>query len=477
MAVEFEAELSLPADPVFLSLLRAFVNETSSHALAPPQRTPFAQACELGFTAIAGQALASRRDPIRAVARCKPHIFEISLVERGLPIDDAYARRDPHWNDILARVDEAHWVTHAVAGSELRLSVHRDDVAFTDAPAAQTPQSVPQAPAQDYTIRRFVPADGPGVARCFYEAWARHYVNKAMYAPERLAALNAGGEFVSFVAIDREGEVAGHYALHRYPGVPIAEGGAAAVRTAHRGRSLAERMRTAAEREAPGLGLEVLYFEPVTDHVFTQKLNEKLGAHLCAISLGISPASLTQPGMELSVTRQRQSLLLYAKSLSAPQQRSVFAPSRHHAMIARIYAGLGIPVAFGAPTPDGSADGSLHAGVDAAKRIGTIAIERIGPQTIPSALQALEDLRVTQHLAAVYVRVPLSDPAAPQLAEALEQAGCFFSGVEPGILEGTDALRLQYLTKPIDLSQLSILSPFGRELLDYVASAMPTIMR
>jgi hypothetical protein len=63
------------------------------------------------------------------------------------------------------------------------------------------------------------------------------------------------------------------------------------------------------------------------------------------------------------------------------------------------------------------------------------------------------------------------------LTEALEDAGCFFSGVEPGILESGDALRLQYVSKPLDLSQLSIFSPFGRELLDYVASAMPTIIR
>ena len=298
-----------------------------------------------------------------------------------------------------------------------------------------------------------------------------------MYAPERLAALNKSGEFASFVAVDRDGEVAGHYALHRYPGVPIAEGGCAAVRTVHRGRELAERMRAAAERAAPDLGLELLYFEPVTDHVFTQKLNEKLGARLCAISLGISPASLTQPGMELSVTHQRQSLMLYAKSLSAPQRRAVFAPSRHQPMIARIYAGLGIPVSFEDAAPDGSAGGSLHAGADTTKRIGTIAIERIGAKTIPSALQALEDMRVAQHLAAVYVRIPLADPAAPRLAAALEEAGCFFSGVEPGILEAGDALRLQYLTKPLDVSRLSILSPFGRELLDYVASAMPTIIR
>jgi hypothetical protein len=476
MNVAFEAELGLPADPVFLSLLRSFVSETCACGLGEAQRTAFVEACELGFRTIVGETLVAQRDPIRAVARCKPSVFELSLVERGLPIDDAHARRDPRWNDILARVDEAHWVTHA-GGSELRLHVHRDDVVHAETPEAEAPQTVPQAPAQEYTIRRFVPADGIGVARCFYEAWGRHYIIKAMYAPERLAALNSSGELASFVAVDRDGEVAGHYALHRYPGVPIAEGGCAAVRTAHRGRELAERMRIAAEHAAPGLELELLYFEPVTDHVFTQKLNEKLGAHVCAISLGISPASLTQPGMEISVTHQRQSLMLYAKSLAEPQRRTVFVPLRHQAMVARIYAGLGIPISFGDAGPDDSAGGTLHAGANAGKRVGTIAIERIGAQTIAAALQALEDMRVAQHLAAIYVRVPLADPAAPRLTEALEDAGCFFSGVEPGILESGDALRLQYVSKPLDLSQLSILSPFGRELLDYVASAMPTIIR
>jgi hypothetical protein len=473
--VGFEAELTLPASGDFVSLLQGFVDDTCARGLSAESCARLAQAAQIGFQSIIGQALALHSATVRVVARCKPHVFELSLIERGLPVDEKYARRDPRWNEIVAHVDDARWIMHGVAGSELRLTVHRDDVPQPAAPAP-APSTVPLAPEQEYTIRRFVPEDGPGVAQCFYEAWGYHYVNKAVYDPARFAELNASGTVVSFVAIAQDGEVAGHYALRPYAGGSVAEGGYAVIRHAHRGRELVEKLRSAAEAAAPSLGLHGLYFEPVTDHVFTQRLNEKLGAHVCAVSLGLEPTGFTQPGMELSVTHQRQSVLLYAKALRATDVRTIYAPPHHRAMTERIFSGFGLPLIFGDATTKTSGDGALHVVTERASHIGTIEISSVGPHTVSAALQALADLKA-QHLGAIYVRLPLNDPAAPALCDAFEKDGCFFSGVEPWLFSGADALRLQYVAKPLDLSQLSIFSPFARELLDYVASAMPTIIR
>ena len=141
---------------------------------------------------------------------------------------------------------------------------------------------VPQAPAQEYQIRRFVPEDGPGIARCFSTSRGGYnYVTKSMYSPDRIAALNANGGLFSFVAIGADGDVAGHYGLRPHPHGPVAEGCTAAIMPAHRGRALMERLRAFAESQAPRLGFAGLYFEPVTDHVFTQRANERDGAHVC----------------------------------------------------------------------------------------------------------------------------------------------------------------------------------------------------
>ena len=112
----------------------------------------------------------------------------------------------------------------------------------------------------------------------------------------------------------------------------------------------------------------------------------------------------------------------------------------------------------------------MRIGADAGKRVGTIAIDRIGAETATAALQAYDDLLSAQHLAAVYVELPLFDPGTPALCEAFERRGAYFAGLAPWMLGGQDALRLQHVAVPVDPAKLSIFSPFGRELLAYIES-------
>ena len=80
-------------------------------------------------------------------------------------------------------------------------------------------------------------------------------------------------------------------------------------------------------------------------------------------------------------------------------------------------------------------------------------------------------MRSLAHLGALYVRLPLDDPAMPHLAAAAESCGVFFSGAAPWALDGRDALVLQLPLTPIDLSALTVVSDFGKELLSYIEVA------
>jgi hypothetical protein len=102
--------------------------------------------------------------------------------------------------------------------------------------------------------------------------------------------------------------------------------------------------------------------------------------------------------------------------------------------------------------------------------VATIAVEDIGAETPDLVRQAVEDLRATCRLGAIYAVIPLEDPGAAALSEALEGYGFYFSGVGPWMLGGKDSLRMQMPLTPIDLSELVVVGEFGRELLEYVAS-------
>jgi hypothetical protein len=470
--LSFTTELKVPPEMTFASLVEAFARDAAERGdLTGNQKAGIIASARRGFTAIVVEALADRREPIRVVAACTPLHLVVSLFERGLPMDDAFARRDPAWNELAAGVDAVHWRGHGVAGSELRLVVNRPTGVVRDETpeGARDDETVPLAPEQEYTIRRFQPSDAEGVARVFYLAYGYAYDLGAVYLPSRLCELNERGRYVSIVAVTAAGEVVGHYALAREDEAPIADGCGAIVLPAHRGRDLFNRLRESAEREAIALGLAAYYSEPVTDHPRTQHASESFGAKACGITLGEAPRSFVARNMELSTTAQRQSCMLYVKPLQPREPRTIYAPVRHRAIVSRIYEQVGLPVALqdGGP-PVGR--GTFHTAISRTDGTATITIEAAGAETAQLVRQAVRDLREIRHLGAIYASLPLEDPGMPALCDAMEADGFFFSGVGPWMLAGKDALRLQMTLTPLDLSALVVIGDFGKVLLDYIGS-------
>jgi len=464
----FSIELKVPPEVEFGSLVQSVVGDAARRAELPDdRRTALESAAALGFTIIVRQAMAESREPIRIVAACTPAHLTVSLFERGLPLDDAAERRDPNWNAIAAEVDEAHWHSHGSAGSELRLLVERPHGLQEYSESTALEEDVPEAPAQTYDVRRFEPADAPGVVRAFYLAYGYNYDLPAVYVPSRLIELNRTGRYVSTVAVAQDGEIVGHYALSRENGEPIADGGGAIVLPAHRGRNLATLLRAHAEREAIAMGLEAYCSEPVTDHGRTQHMSESFGAVACGITLGGSPRTFLAKHMELSTTTQRQSFMLYVKRLQQRERRRIFAPERHRAIVARIYEQLDLPADFAQAEPP-AGPGALRTAIFRADGVGFVTVEQAGAQAADLVRQAIDDLRTARHLGAIYLSLSLEDPGTPALCEAMESHGFYFSAVAPWMHGGKDALRLQMPLTPIDLSSLTVVGAFGKELLSYI---------
>ncbi len=462
-------DLRVPPATEYASLVAGVAGDAAERAeLSTEQRTQAAEAAKLGFELIVRDAMAGEREPIHVRALWTAAELRISLREQGMPLDDASARRDPGWRDILARVDRAQWKLHGRAGSELELALKRPHAIAHDAQVVPAEDTVPPAPQQTYTIRRFRPEDAPGVARAFYQTWGYHYIFPAVYVPKRLIELNRTNAYISMVAVRESGEIVGHYALEPVPEAPIADACAAIVVPAHRGRNLLERLRRAAEDEAVRLGFAAYYSEPVTTHGRTQSESAKFGAHLCAIVLGGDPATFVPKAMDYAGAGQRQSFTVYFKPLTPRAPRAIYAPLKHGAMIEKIYAGLGLPV----NSSDGQAaagEGAVNVCIVRGEGFASIDVRSVGSLSAAHVAQAVSDLRELGRLGAVYINLPLEDPGTPALCEAAEKLGFFFSGAIPWAMAGRDVLRLQLLFTPIDLSQVTIVGDFGEELKAYIA--------
>jgi hypothetical protein len=204
----------------------------------------------------------------------------------------------------------------------------------------------------------------------------------------------------------------------------------------------------------------------VTAHTYSQRVQEDFGGRVCGVSLGIAPAvDMKQIADSRGV--QRLSLMLYFKYLDPPSPTPIHVPAHHRAIVQRIYAHLGAPTEGARPhAPSGR--GKVTVGYAKSYGLGSIRVSQIGADTAAEIRRGRADLVETAGVAAVFLELPLAQPAAAHVCEAAEADGFFFSGIGPRFAADGDALRLQYLAEPLDTAQLQVLNPFGKELLAYV---------
>jgi hypothetical protein len=482
---DFRSELTLPSHPGATAVARAYTREICTLAgLSAADAEAFTEAVSSACADILETALnPGDADALTLAASVTPAALSLAIRERGAPFDpsapDAPGEatgspvRGRDWERIRHAVDEARWVSRGNAGMELTLTRQRPQADVTrQVPAAELTRfrhDEPLAPPQSYTIRRLRPEDAIGVAQCVYRSYGYTYANADLYYPERIAHLNETGHLVSVVAIDDAGAVVGHLALERPDLGPVAESGQAVVAPAHRGRHLLERLRTFAEDEARRIGLAGIVGYPVTTHVFSQRMEESIGAHLCGVALGQMPRTTTFKEIASEPLAQRVSTMLYFKYMAPPVATRVHAPPQHRAMLERFYAALAVPVEFGEPTePEGR--GHVTASLDRTWGFGDIHVHVAGEDTAAEIRQARVDLSETGGVEVVYLFLPLAQPGTPALCAAAEAEGFFWSGVGPRYAADGDMLCLQYVGVDLDLALVQVAGPAGRDMLDYVAA-------
>lgn len=318
--------------------------------------------------------------------------------------------------------------------------------------------------APGYTIRRFQPDDAAGVTDCVRKVYGSTYlVHPELYHPEQVARLNERGQLISLVALAPDGSVGGHYAVERPDLGPVGETGEAIVLPEHRHHHLLERMRAHLIDQARRLGMFGLFGQPVTNHVFSQKMYEHYEGFPCGVSLGIDPMSFHNLPEPLT---QRLTCLLYFQYLKKPESVRLHVPEQHRPMVERIYAQFEVTVeALAEKPPEGA--GEVTVQYEAELQFGEIKVGRVGNDSAQAIRDIRSELCERSKAEMLLVNLPLAQPATPWLCRELESAGFFFCGLGPHFAADGDVLRLQYLNADLDPSILKIFNPFAQELVDY----------
>ncbi len=477
-------ELLVNNDERVLSAVRAFTCEALRQtSLTPPEIDKLVDLVGRSVHAAIGHAYpAGDEGSIKVGISESQGKLVVTVRDYGIPQDIETLERQLHESDhpnprlfgISCKdiADEVHWLGYGPEGKALQLVKWLYNTHIT----AQAPKHMletfqsdaPLAPQQQYTIRRMVADEAVQVSQLIYRAYGGTYFNRDVYYPERVAAQNERGTVLSVVAQGEDGQLAGHYALERNQEGPVAEGGQAVVDPAHRGRGLLNRMKEQAVQAAKDLGLVGLYSDAVTVHALTQKTNVDHGAHLTCVDLGIAPRSEHFRGLS-EEQPQRVTCLMYLLWLQDPQPRIVHVPTTHRKIAEEIYANLRCPVTFGDDAaPEGH--GTLTVRLDAGAGKAFVRADELGKDSVAGVRHAKRELIEHSHAEAVFVELPLQDPATPQIALELEGNGFSFAGIAPHFSARGDLLRLVYLTDPLAREPIKTYEEFAGSLVDYVLS-------
>jgi hypothetical protein len=194
-------------------------------------------------------------------------------------------------------------------------------------------------PGQTYEFDLFRPEDAEGISQLFRTVYGDGYPIKTFIDPKLLIEENAAGRTISSVARTPKGDIVGHVALfHSAPYEQICESGAGLVHPSYRG---GQGIYTGLgvhgqEVTAKRFKVELIYGEPVCNHIFAQKGTAKVGWITQAIEVDLMPAEAYDKEKSAS---GRVTALLDFKTLK-PKPHTVHLPTVYEESLRFIYGGL-----------------------------------------------------------------------------------------------------------------------------------------
>jgi hypothetical protein len=328
----------------------------------------------------------------------------------------------------------------------------------------------------DARFRFLSPDEGRVLTAAIEAAYGQTYDVRWVYDEAEVAARLADGRYVSCVAETPAGELLCHEGMSlAAAGDAVAHSGQAVTMPLARGQHMFTRTKRHLMDWAQGEGLAGMFSEATAAHPYSQKANVELGAHETGFLLGWIPATVDNDAAAGAPRRRQSAALFYAK-LNDGLERPVYAPPRHREVVARTIELCGLRGELSPPPADFEppARTTLQVDVDADHNLALITV------TVPGADLA-QVLRAERHhlfgarnLDAVYIDLPLEEPATALVADDLERLGISYAGVFPNHLTDGDVLRLQSLHRVrVKADDIAVASDHGRELLDYVLSDLP----
>lgn len=327
----------------------------------------------------------------------------------------------------------------------------------------------------DVRFRFLEPDEGAVLSEAIQVAYGDSYDVRWVYDAEAVAARLRDGTYVSCVAETEGGELLCHEGMSlAAPGDAVGHSGQAVTMPAARGQHLFTRTKRFLMDWATERGMAGMYSEATAAHPYSQRANVELGAHETGFLLGWIPRSVSNDAASGEVAGRQAAALFYSK-LNDGHEREVFAPKRHQGVVSRTLELCELRGALADPPPgiELVERSELHVAVDADHNLALITVHTPGAD-LEQAVAAERHHLLHHGLDAVYLDLPLEQPATALVADHLERLGVSYAGIFPNTRCDGDVLRMQSLHGvQVHADGIAVASEHGQELLTYVLADLP----
>jgi serine/threonine-protein kinase RsbW len=326
----------------------------------------------------------------------------------------------------------------------------------------------------DVTFRFLGPDEGTVLTGAIEAAYGQSYDVRWVYDPAEVGVRIEAGTYVSCVAETPAGELLCHIGMAlAAAGDAVGHSGQAVTLPAARGQHLFTRTKRHLMDWACERGLAGMYSEATAAHPYSQKANIELGAHETGFLLGWIPETVSN---DAAGARQgRQSAALFYTKLNDGHERAVYVPRRHRQVVAQTIRLCEMRGTIAEPPAETEPPAltRLHVEVDRDHNLALLTITEPGADLERAIAAERHHLFHRENLDAIYIDLPLEQPATALLADNLERLGVSYAGVFPNPRTDGDVLRMQSLHRVrVKADDVAVASDHGRELLQYILAEL-----
>jgi serine/threonine-protein kinase RsbW len=323
----------------------------------------------------------------------------------------------------------------------------------------------------DAQFRFLQPDEGHVLSEAIRVAYGESYDVRWVYDEDEVNARLAAGTYISCVAETADGELLCHEGMSlAAAGDAVAHSGQAVTMPAARGQHLFTRTKKFLMDWSQEQGLAGMFSEATAAHPYSQKANIDLGAHETGFLLGWIPATVSNDAAAEQKPKRQSAALFYTK-LNDGHERPVYAPERHHGIIGQTIELCQLRGSLAEPPQEFELveRSELHVDVNADHNLALITVKTPGADLETAIAAERHHLFHRDCLDAIYLDLPLEEPATALVSDHLERLSVSYAGVFPNRHVDGDVLRMQSLHRVrVSAEDVATASDHGRELLDYV---------